>query len=262
MLKIKIRVITLKYRIKNLLSVILVFQLFSVTSSAIEPKTPTNSQIQNTIKIDIISDVVCPWCAIGYSRLNQAINELNLQEQVEVQWHPFQLNPDMPLEGKNANQYLMAKLRLSPQGLINKRNSVTKTGKESGFTFNYHPDMRKPNTFNAHVLLDYAKKFNKQTELKVRLQQSYFGERKNIGKREVLYVALQEVGLNADEGIKTLDNNTIRTRVKNEENYWRGLGVSSVPTMLFDKSVVRRGANSVERYKELLLQLMNKKNAG
>lgn len=238
----------------------LLFTLISINVFASETKATKQVIPKEKIQIDIISDVVCPWCAIGYSRLNQAIHELELQEKVKIQWHPFQLNPDMPLEGKNADKYLMAKLGLSEQGLIQKRKSVAKTGKESGFTFNYFTTMRKPNTLNAHVLLDYAKAFNKQTELKVRLQESYFSERKNIGNRDILYAALQEVGLNADEGIATLDNTTAITRVKNEEKYWRSLGVSAIPTMLFDKSVVRRGANSVERYKELLVQLTNKKD--
>ena len=250
----------MKKTLKNILIASFILQGFvSVNTSAAptENKAVAKVQAQDKIKIDIVSDVVCPWCAIGYSRLSQAINELNMQHKVDIQWHPFQLNPDMPLEGKNADQYLMAKLRLSPQGLTQKRKSVTKTGEASGFKFNYYADMRKPNTLNAHILLDYAKAFNKQTELKVRLQQAYFSEKKNIGNRDVLYDALKEVGLNADAGIVSLDNEVIRVRVQNEEQYWRDLGVSAIPTMVFDKRVVRRGANSVERYKELLVQLVN-----
>lgn len=222
---------------------------------------PTDkAQPKDKIKIDIISDVVCPWCAIGYKRLSTAINELDIKDQVDIQWHPFQLNPDMPQEGKNADEYLSAKLGLSPQGLIQKRKNVTKTGKDSGFTFNYFADMRKPNTFNAHVLLDYAREFDKQTELKVRLQEAYFSEQKNIGNREVLYRELVSVGLNADEAIARLDNTEMRKRVQDEENFWKSRGVSSIPTMVFNNKIGRRGANSVDSYKVLLTQLLHLKN--
>ena len=217
----------------------------------------SNTHSQDKIKIDIISDVVCPWCAIGYKRLSQAINELKVQERVVIQWHPFQLNPTMPKDGINADEYLSNKLRLSPQGLKQKRNSVTKTGKESGFKFNYFEEMRKPNTFNAHVLLDYAREFNKQTELKVRLQEAYFSERKNIGRIDVLYLELIKVGLNADEAITRLSDPDAIKRVKDEEAYWKSRGVSSIPTMLFDQRIARRGANTVESYKVLLTQLLN-----
>ena len=119
--------------------------------------------------------------------------------------------------------------------------------------------MRKPNTLNAHVLLDYAKRFNKQTELTVRLQSAYFSERKDIGNRDILYAELKKVGLNADEAIAHLANDKAIKRVQNEEKYWKNRGVSSIPTMLFNNSVARRGARSVESYKDILIQFLKKK---
>lgn len=251
----------MKRIIKTILITTMILQasFVSVNALAAETKPLAKIQSEDKIKIDIISDVVCPWCAIGYKRLSQAINELNIKDKVEIQWHPFQLNPNMPREGKNADKYLMNKLGLSPQGLKQKRKSVAKTGEDSGFKFDYFKDMRKPNTFNAHVLLDYAKEFNKQTELKVRLQEAYFGERKNIGNRDVLYFELKKVGLNANEAMKRLDNDEAIKRVQNEEKYWKDRGVSGVPTMLFDNSIVRRGANKVDSYKKLLVELINKR---
>ncbi|MDC0932721.1 DsbA family oxidoreductase [Arcobacteraceae bacterium] len=222
--------------------------------------TTLNADInKEKIKIDIVSDVVCPWCAIGYKRLSKAIEELNLENHVEVVWHPFELNPNMPSQGQNANEYLMNKLRLSKGGLIKKRQSVTALGAETGFKFDYFAKMKKVNTFNAHVLLDYAKEFGKQTELKVRLQQAYFGERKDINDFDVLYNELERVGLNASEAMKRLDDKKSIQRVKDEEKYWKSRGVYAIPTMVFDNSIVRQGANQVEVYKELLTQLMDKR---
>ena len=211
------------------------------------------------IKIDIVSDIVCPWCAIGYKRLSQAINELKLEDQVEVSWHPFELNPDMPREGKNADKYLMNKLGLNEDELKEKRNSVTELGKRSGFEFDYFKEMRKLNTFNAHILLDYAKEFDKQTELKVRLQTAYFGERKNINNKEILFAELKAVGLNAEEAMKRLDNKEAIQAVKDEEKYWKDRGVYAIPTMIFDDSVVRMGASKVTTYKQILTELINKR---
>ena len=235
---------------KSLLSVILISQMSFLSANLLAAEK---------IKIDIVSDVVCPWCAVGYKRLSTAIEELDMKDKVEVVWHPFELNPTMPKEGKNADKYLMAKLGLNEEQLKLKRKSVTKTGEESGFDFNYFREMRKPNTFNAHILLDYAKEFNKQTELKVRLQEAYFGEGKNIGNKDVLYAELKTVGLNADEAILRLDNEQSIERVKKEEKYWKDRGVYGVPTMVFDNKIIRRGANQVDVYKQLLTHLANEK---
>jgi predicted DsbA family dithiol-disulfide isomerase len=219
----------------------------------------TNALAKEKIKIDIISDVVCPWCAIGYKRLSQAINELDLKNKVEIQWHPFQLNPNMPREGQNANKYLMNKLSLNKDQLIQKRDSVTKLGEKAGFKFNYFEEMKKVNTFNAHILLDYAKEFNKQTELKVRLQEAYFGEKKEISNRDILAIEVKNVGLNAVEAMARLDDKEAIKRVQNHEKYWRDQGASAVPIMIFDNSIVRSGANKVYAYKQLLTELIKKR---
>ena len=218
-----------------------------------------NALAAEKIKIDIVSDVVCPWCAIGYKRLSQAIDELDMKDKVEIAWHPFELNPDMPSVGKNADKYLMNKLGLNPEQLKAKRKSVTKTGKDSGFEFNYSEDMKKVNTFNAHILLDYAKDFNKQTQLKVRLQEAYFGESKDISNREILFTELKAVGLNADEAIARLDNPAAIQKIKDEEKYWRDQGVSAIPTMVFNNTKAYAGANTVTVYKRILTELVNEK---
>lgn len=218
-----------------------------------------NAMATEKIKIDIVSDVVCPWCAIGFKRLSQAITELDLEDKVDIAWHPFELNPDMPREGKNADKYLMDKYNLSEDKLKKTRNNVTELGKKSGFKFDYFKEMRKLNTFNSHILLDYAKEFGKQTELKVRLQTAYFGERKDISNREVLFAELQAVGLNAEEAMKRLDDKDAIKHVEDEEKFWRDQGVYAIPTMIFDRKIAKVGANQVDAYKELLTELIKNK---
>lgn len=241
---------------KTLLSAIVVSQL-GFSGINLQAQDLESSQKENKIRIDIVSDVVCPWCAIGYKRLSLAIDELDIKDKVDITWHPFELNPNMPREGKNADEYLKDKLNLTEKQLREKRNSVTQLGKESGFKFNYTKDMLKLNTLNAHILLNYAKKYDKQTQLKVRLQEAYFGEGKNISSRDVLYKELQAVGLNADEAIKRLDDAKEVEMVRNEEAFWKDRGVYAIPTMVFDNKIARMGANKVETYKEILTQLLN-----
>jgi predicted DsbA family dithiol-disulfide isomerase len=224
---------------------------------ALDIKPEEKNKSQDKIKIDIVSDVVCPWCAIGYQRLSQAIDELNIKDKVEITWHPFQLNPNMPREGQNADKYLMNKLRLNEAQLVEKRKSVTSIGKSSGFKFDYFAKMKKVNTFNAHILLDYAKEFGKQTELKVRLQNAYFNERKDISNRNVLVRELETVGLNIAEAMARLDNDDAILRVQKEEKYWRDKGVFAIPTMVFNNSIVSQGAGQVASYKELLTELLH-----
>lgn len=246
----------MKKIIKVILMITMLSQLSFLSMNAFASELRT---VQDKIKIDIVSDVVCPWCAIGYTRLTQAISELKLEDKVEIAWHPFELNPDMPRVGKNADEYLKNKYGLSEDKLQETRNNVTKLGKESGFKFDYFKEMRKLNTFDSHILLSYAKQFGKQTQLEMRLQAAYFGERKDISNRDVLYAELKAVGLNADEAMKRLDNKEAIKQIENEEKFWRDQGVYAIPTMIFDNEIARVGANKVETYKQILTELINKR---
>ena len=101
----------MKSIIKTILTITIISQMSFLSISALAAETKPTEKI----KIDIVSDVVCPWCAIGYKRLSVAISELKLEDQVEISWHPFELNPEMPREGQNADKYLMNKYNLSEQ---------------------------------------------------------------------------------------------------------------------------------------------------
>ncbi len=249
-----------KQIVKIILMTMAISQLsfFSTNVLGAEVKPLQDFKSVDKIKIDIVSDIVCPWCAIGYKRLSQAISEMKMEDKVEIEWHPFELNPDMPLEGINANKYLMNKYQLSQDRLIYTRNNVKKLGEEVGFKFDYFEDMKKLNTLDTHILLDYAKEFNKQTELEVRLTEAYFSERKDISDRNVLFLELQRVGLNADEAIARLDNNEAIKNVQNEKRHWVERGVSSIPTMIFNSDIVLEGAVSVDTYKKVLTKMIKK----
>ncbi|MGO4918175.1 DsbA family oxidoreductase [Maribacter spongiicola] len=212
--------------------------------------------MKKKLKIDIVSDVVCPWCAIGYKRLEKAIDELGIQDQVEIEWQPYELNPGMPLEGQNITEHITEKYGSTIEQQKESRENMTDIGEELGFKFDYFDEMRMSNTFDAHVLLEYAKDFGKQTELKLRLMTSFFGERKDVSDREVLKQALLEVGLNAEVALLKLDNVEARHEVRNRQGQWKNMGVNSVPTIVFNMKSAITGAQSVASFKQVLSELI------
>ncbi len=216
--------------------------------------------MENSVKINIVSDVVCPWCLIGYKRLQQAITEMELQDKVEIIWEPFELNPGLPAEG--IDQYLY---RSQKYGASNEETDVHKLrlaamAEAEGFKFDLFDGMKIINTKNAHILLDYAKGYGLQTELNSRLVASFFSERKDISDKDVQYKELLAVGLNADEGIKKLDDTEARKHVEQQLQYWKNQGVSGVPTMYFNDSEPVGGAQSVASYKQVLAEVLANQN--
>lgn len=214
--------------------------------------------MSDKIKLDIISDVVCPWCAIGYKRLEQAITELGIQDRVDIEWQPFQLNPHMPKEGQNVQEHIIEKYGSSLEQQQLSQERMADFGAELGFKFDYFDEMKMVNTRDAHILLDYAKEFGKQTELNMRLMTAFFGERKDVSDRTILAEEIKAIGLNADEAMARLDSDDVRYQVQTKEKYWQSLGVSSVPTVVFNNKSALTGAQPVEVFKEVLTELLEK----
>ena len=208
------------------------------------------------LKIDIVSDVVCPWCTIGYKRLEKAITELGVEEQVEITWQPFELNPNMPAEGQNVNEHITEKYGSTTAQQNESKKMMTEAGAELGFTFDYFDEMRMVNTFDAHVLLEYAKDFGKQTELKMTLTKAFFSDRKDVSTKEVLKEALVSVGLDADKALAKLNDEAARSAVREQQNYWKNMGVNSVPTIVFNRKSAVTGAQPVTTFKQVLTELL------
>lgn len=208
------------------------------------------------IKIDIVSDVVCPWCTIGYKRLEKAIIDLGIQDQVEIAWQPFELNPDMPAEGQNLETHLKEKYGLNEAQLKEAQDRMVTAGAELGFTFDYFEGMKMVNTFEAHILLEYAEAFGKQTELKMYLTKAFFSDRKDVSDRTVLKQALLDVGLNAEEALAKLDDDDARYDVRGKQDDWKKLGVNSVPTIVFNDESAVAGAQPVDVFKQILNEVM------
>jgi predicted DsbA family dithiol-disulfide isomerase len=208
------------------------------------------------IKIDIISDVVCPWCIIGYKRLEQAMKELGVEEKFEIQWHPFELNPNMPTQGENIFEHMGHKYGMSKEKIKESQENLTIMGAQLGFKFDRFDEMKIVNTKDAHILLTFAKEFGKQTQLKLRLFGAYFSERKDISNRDILLEEVKSIGLDIDLARLKLDDEKAISTLKEEENYWKNKGISSVPTMVFNNSSALNGAYPIDNYKQILIDLL------
>ncbi len=215
--------------------------------------------MNNKIKLDIISDVVCPWCIIGYRRLEKAISEMGIQDQVEIAWQPFELNPDMPQEGEDILDHVKRKYGSSPEDWKRSQSNMATLGEEIEFIFNFFEGKRIVNTREAHILLDYAKEFGKQTEFKMRLFEAYFSEGKDVSDRQILAEVVLKTGLNVDDAIAKLDQVDAREKTLRQESFWRNADITSVPTIVFNRSSTLNGAQSVDVYKKVLADLLEQK---
>ena len=184
-----------------------------------------------TIQLDIISDVVCPSCIIGYRRLQLAIDEMGLQDKVEIEWRPIELNPDMPAEGEGLPEHLSRQYGSTPEEGKRTADSITALGAELNFGFDFFEGMRIVNTRDAHLLLEFAKERGKQTELKLRLFDAYFHGHKDVSNRQILLEEIEPLRLSREEALLYLDDENARKAVESVEAEWRSMGVSSVPTM-------------------------------
>jgi len=212
--------------------------------------------MSNKIKLDIVSDVVCPWCIIGYKNLQAAIDELGINDQIELQWQPFELNPNMPAEGQDLREHVAEKYGSTTEESKQARINITQSGAEAGFTFNFFDEMKIVNTRDAHVLLEYAFSQGKQTALKLRLFSAAFTERKDISSRDTLLDEVVQVGLDIDQARAHLEDERYREEVVQQERHWQNLGISAVPAVVFNRTSAMSGAQPVAAYKQVLIELL------
>lgn len=210
------------------------------------------------LRIDIISDVVCPWCIIGYKRLEQALDQLSDQIDTELHWQPFQLNPQMPPGGQNLREHLAQKYGTTLEQSIAARQRLTALGAELGFQFNYFDEMRTYNTFKAHQLLHWAHRYHKQTALKLELFKAFFGQGKAIDQDDALIEAAQNTGLETTEAARTLREETYAAEVKNQAQQWLNAGIHAVPSYVLDRQYLISGAQDSALFKTQIEKMIKK----
>lgn len=192
--------------------------------------------------VDVISDVVCPWCYIGRRRLGEALALFAADEpevRPVVSWHPFQLNPDLPREGISRRAYVDAKFGGRAAGVYDRVRAV---GKAVGIDFAFEKIERQPNTFDAHRLISWAQARGDAEEVVERLFRAYFLEGRLIGDRDVLAAIAFEAGLSADAARRYLSTDEGTDAIAGMDRRVRELGVEGVPFFIFDGKVAVSGA--------------------
>ncbi|SCA56525.1 DSBA oxidoreductase [Candidatus Terasakiella magnetica] len=205
------------------------------------------------LKIDIVSDVVCPWCVIGYRQLLQALK--NTQTDYEIQWHPFELNPQMGPEGQNLREHVAEKYGTTAKQSEKARENITAIGADVGFKFKFAEDMRMHNTFKVHQLLHWAEAFGKTHELKQALFSAHFTDRVDLSGNDVLADVASSVGLDKEEALGVLEEQRFAEEVRRREDFWLQQGIGGVPSIVFDHKHLVTGAQGVENYTSILKQL-------
>jgi predicted DsbA family dithiol-disulfide isomerase len=207
---------------------------------------------RNVMRIEIVSDVICPWCFIGKRRLEKAMAQ-RPDITFEIGWRPFQLNPDMPREGADRKSYLEAKFG-GPERAKEIYARVTAEGAKEGIAFNFDGIKRTPNTLAAHSLLRWALKAGVQSELKERLLNFYFLQGRDIGDHQVLADAANLEGMDGTLVKQLLDEGRDADVVEAEDRMARELGINGVPFFIFEGKYGVSGAQPPEA----LLQVIDK----
>ena len=205
------------------------------------------------MKIEIVSDVACPWCAVGVWSLERALAAIGDAFPVEIAFQPFELNPDMPPGGADTVEYLSAKYRIGPEQIERNRETIRERGAAVGFTFGDRP--RVWNTFDAHRLLHWAGLEGWQRELKRALLTAYHGEARNPSDPAVLIDVARQCGLDAERAVQILAGDEFAAEVREQERQWIEAGINSVPSVVIDGKYLIPGAQPPEAFEQALRQI-------
>ena len=219
------------------------------------------------VTIDIWSDVMCPWCVIGYKNLEAALAGLEGEIEAEIRWLPFELNPDMPPEGEESRAHIARKYGRTPEQAEAGRTMMAERAAAVGFPFDYTGEGDPPrsmlwNTFDAHKLLKWALDSagaEAQTRLKLALFAAHFQQRRNVGSRDVLLDVVEEQGLNRAAAMAALDDPQVAAEVRAEEQLAFDNNVSGVPAMVIDRKFIVPGAQDPETYANVLRKVVGKR---
>ena len=205
------------------------------------------------LRIDIVSDVVCPWCIVGWRQLKQALDATDTP--YDLHWHPFELNPGMGPEGQNMTEHIMEKYGSTRADSQANRERLTALGKTLDFQFAFTDDSRMHNTFNAHQLIHWADTQGRGHDLKQALFAAHFTDGRNLSDPAVLVAVAEGIGLDAGEARAVLDDQRHADQVRTEERFWQQQGITGVPAVIFDRRHLVTGAQGVENYTRILDQL-------
>ena len=210
----------------------------------------------NTIKIDFVSDIACPWCAVGLASLEEAIGRVRDIADVEIHFQPFELNPHMGAEGEDVTEHLMRKYQISPEQVAQNQARIAQRGAELGFTFNQRK--RIVNTFDAHRLLHWAEtegEHGDQHRLKRALLEAYFTNGEDPSDYSLLLDVIQRSGLNRGRAAEVLASGEFSEDVRQREQLYLSQGINSVPAVIINERYLVQGGQPVEMFEQALRQV-------
>ena len=208
------------------------------------------TDIVHVVEVEIVSDVVCPWCIVGFLQLRKGLEMTGLGAR--IRWHPFELNPGMAPEGQNLTEHIVEKYGATPEQSQASRAQLVAIGQELGFAFNFTDETRMVNTFRAHELLDWAAERGLQHPLKLALFKAHFTDARDVSDINVLVDVAEEVGLDAGPAREALETNERADVVRQKENYWMQNGIQGVPTICIGGKIVLTGAQEASVYADAI----------
>jgi len=209
------------------------------------------------VKIDFVSDVACPWCAVGLRALEEAMARVGSELEVELHFQPFELNPQMPSEGEDAVEHLTRKYRISAAQAAQNAEMIRARGAELGFTFDMDKRSRVYNTFDAHRLLHWAGDQGEepQKRLKHALLRAYFTQGRNVSDRDTLVAVVEEAKLDGPRARHMLESDDLVDAVRRQERFYVEQGISAVPSVIFNNRHLIQGGQPVEAFEAMLRKL-------
>lgn len=207
------------------------------------------------LRIDFVSDVVCPWCAIGLASLEQALQRLQGEVAAEIHFQPFELNPQLPPEGEDIAGHLQRKYGMDEAQLAQNQERIRQRGAELGVVFDLGARSRIYNTFDAHRLLHWAETEGRQRELKHALLRAYFSEGKDVSDRDTLVAVAASAGLDAGRARAILDSGEFAEEVRASERFFQQLGISGVPAIIIERRHLVSGGQPPEVFERALREI-------
>ncbi|WP_209596463.1 DsbA family oxidoreductase [Ruegeria sp. HKCCSP351] len=212
-----------------------------------------------TVKLDILSDPICPWCYIGKTHLDKALANVP-EHPFVIEWHPFQLNPDMPDAGMDRREYLERKFG-GKDGAVRAYAPVVEHAENAGLKIDFEGMKRTPNTLDAHRLIHWAGIEGKQNAVVDALFVAYFVQARDIGDPEVLSDIADSAGMDAAVVMKLLKSDADREDIRNRDTHSREMGVSSVPTYIVANQHAVPGAQPPEMWEKVIAEIMSQLEA-
>jgi predicted DsbA family dithiol-disulfide isomerase len=207
------------------------------------------------LKIDFVSDVSCPWCALGLKSLEQALERVGDSIPTQLHFQPFELNPQMAPEGENKMEHLVRKYGRSAQELAQNQEVIRERGAALGFEFRFGPQDRIYNTFDAHRLLHWAELEGKQAALKQALFEAYFSQGQDPSSHDLLVRVAEQVGLDPVQAKAILESDTYADAVRERERFYTDNGIHSVPAIIINDRHLISGGQPAEVFERALRQI-------